>query len=62
MQQSTSGAAPFPNPWLAVLRGKQQDLELIASWASIAGYGRVRDLCRQAKAELQWEIDRTEGR
>lgn len=44
--------------WEQTLTEKAAELELIASWASQTNFGRVRDLCRQAKHELLEEVDR----
>lgn len=44
--------------WSDVVRRQMHDLNLIASWASQVQLGRVRDLCREAVAELQYELDR----
>ena len=44
--------------WSDTLHNKINELESTASWASIVNLGRARDLCRQAKAELQRELDR----
>lgn len=48
---------PATASWRAVLLDRIGELELIASWASQVGYGRVRDLCRMAIAELREKID-----
>ncbi len=46
--------------WNKVLAEKASELELIASWASVTQYGRVRDLCREARSILLAEIARRE--
>ena len=46
--------------WRSVLDEKISDLELVASWASLVGYGRVRDLCRNAQCELRQAKERWE--
>ena len=47
--------------WIKVLREKQAELELIASWASQVDLRLVRDYCRSAAFELKKEISfRTE--
>lgn len=46
--------------WRKVLREKMSELELIASWASMTNFGRVRDSCREAKDVLRQEIKRLE--
>ena len=48
----------YNTAWIAVLREKISDLELIASWASVTQFGSVRDHCRQASFALSQEIDR----
>lgn len=40
------------------LKSKILDLELIASWADLCDYWKVRDLCRIAEAELREELER----
>ena len=44
--------------WINTLTEKVNELELIASWASIVEYGKVRDYCRKAKYELVEKIRR----
>ncbi len=46
------------NNWEDTVRGKMNELESIASWASIVGFGQVRDHCRLAKGELLRELER----
>lgn len=43
--------------WIQTLERKQQDLEHIASWASMVNLGDVRDHCRKATAVLRREIE-----
>lgn len=43
--------------WQETLEAKITELELIASWASITGFPRVRDLCRQAQANIREHIE-----
>lgn len=45
------------NTWRNTILSQIQDLEMIASWASITNFGRVRDLCRLAQAELKRELE-----
>lgn len=47
--------------WIEVLREKQTELRLIASWASQTGHNKVRDLCRQAEHDLAVELERHLG-
>lgn len=42
--------------WKQTLREKIKDLEMIASWASMCGYGTVRDHCRLAQSRLKDEM------
>ena len=51
----------YDTAWIAVLREKISDLELIASWATVTQFGNVRDHCRQASFALSQEIDRIKG-
>ena len=44
--------------WSSTIRSQMNQLDLIASWASQVQLGRVRDLCRQASAELKHELER----
>lgn len=46
------------NGWLGTVRAQQVKLRLIAEWASVVGYGDVRDHCRMAMSSLQDKIDR----
>lgn len=46
------------NQWVDTLNGKIAELELVASWASMTNYSRVRDLCREASAELVESLKR----
>ncbi len=46
--------------WNKVLAEKANELDWIASWASVTQYGRVRDLCREARSILLAEIGRRE--
>jgi len=39
---------------------RARDLERIADWAAIIGYGRVRDLCREAADALRETLRRRE--
>lgn len=44
--------------WSSTIRSQMRELNQVASWASSVQLGRVRDLCRQASAELQHELER----
>lgn len=46
--------------WTNTVIQKIAELELIASWASQTNLGRARDFCRQAQAELKYELKRVE--
>lgn len=48
--------------WVEVLESKINDLELIASWASMVQYWAVRDNIREATALLKGEIERLKQR
>jgi hypothetical protein len=52
----TTPAQSATKAWIDVLKGKIADLELIASWASCVGLGKVRDYCRLAEHQLKEEI------
>jgi hypothetical protein len=45
--------------WIETLESKAMEIESLASWASIVGYGEVRDQLRIAKSSL---IDWIESR
>jgi hypothetical protein len=47
--------------WSKVLAQKMSDLELIATWASMTGYGAVRDHIRIAISKIREIKDRLEG-
>lgn len=47
--------------WNDTLQEKISELRLIADWASMVGYGRVRDSCRTAISELLIEQQKTAG-
>ena len=47
--------------WTGTLRENISELDLIASWASITQFDRVRDLCRLASAELKREVERLQA-
>ncbi len=49
------------NSWAEVLRTKIAELGVIADWASMTDYGRVRDHCRMSIGVLQKELNRLEG-
>lgn len=44
--------------WSDIVQSRMHELNLIASWASQVRMGRVRDLCREAAAELKYELER----
>ena len=48
---------PLRNLWREAVLMRFNDLELVASWASITGFQRVCDLCRLAEAELIAELE-----
>lgn len=51
----------FMDQWIETLRAKQNDLRLIADWASQVGLGAVRDSSRTACYEIEREIMRAES-
>ncbi len=46
--------------WVSVLNDRMNELEIIATWASLTNLGRVRDACRLAICELKQEKERWE--
>ena len=51
-------ATPTPDDWSRPISSKIADLDLIASWAAIVGYGSVRDDIRKAANTLRDHRDR----
>ena len=43
--------------WEQTLQEKITDLEMLASWASIVGYGTVRDNIRTAIYQLEQQLE-----
>jgi hypothetical protein len=43
--------------WIDILAQKAYEIELLASWASIVGYGDMRDHLRMAKARVMERIE-----
>ena len=43
--------------WEEAVEEKIRQLELIASWASMTDFGKVRDLCRIAQSELKKHLE-----
>jgi hypothetical protein len=39
--------------WINTLRLKEAEIHLLSEWASIVGYGTVRDSLRNAESELR---------